>query len=337
MNNTFSTKQGYRPLLNLIETEKAINKLKNYFELNLAESLNLVKVSAPMVVKEGKGINDNLNGVERIVSFDTLDSKNGKVEIVQSLAKWKRVAIKRYGFSVGSGLYTNMNAIRRDEHLDHLHSLYVDQWDWEKVISKTQRNERTLKKEVQKIYRSIKLTEQYVHELYPVLHPTLPDDIFFVTAQELELQFPHLSPKERENEITKKHGAVFVMEIGGTMLSGEKHDGRSPDYDDWTLNGDIILWNPTLQSAFEVSSMGIRVDQKALLQQLRESQCDDRKSLEYHQAILNEELPYTIGGGIGQSRLCMFLLKKAHIGEVQASVWSDQMMKECREKNILLL
>lgn len=337
MSRTSTTPLGYTPILNLIETEKATKKAKDHFETALSEALNLVKVSAPLVVKEGIGINDNLNGTERIVSFDALDVKNRKIEIVQSLAKWKRVAVDRYGLPVGTGLYTNMNAIRRDEELDNIHSLYVDQWDWEKVIDKGQRNINTLVKEVKKIYHSIKQTQDFMYREYPELEPILPNDIVFITAQELEEKFPHLSPKERENEIAREHGAVFIIGIGGLLHSGEKHDGRSPDYDDWTLNGDIILWNPTLNSALEVSSMGIRVNRRALLEQLRAANCENRRSLAYHQAILKEKLPYTIGGGIGQSRLCMFLLKKAHVGEVQASVWSEEMLRECMEKNIPLL
>lgn len=337
MSKTIISSKNYKKILNLIETEKAIKKLKDYFEMYLSESLNLIMVSAPLVVREGLGINDNLNGIERIVSFDAADFEKRRIEIVQSLAKWKRVAIGRYGFAIGEGLYTNMNAIRRDERLDHLHSLYVDQWDWEKSISREQRNEEMLKQEVNKIYRVIKQTELYMYEQYPDLQPTLPNELVFITTQELEQHYPHLSSKEREDEIAKEHGAVFIIGIGGTLPSGEKHDGRSPDYDDWSLNGDIILWNPILKSAFEVSSMGIRVDSKALMKQLRASNCEERKALEYHQAILNEKLPFTIGGGIGQSRLCMFLLKKAHIGEVQSSVWSEEIMKECMERNIPLL
>lgn len=337
MSKTFISLKDYKKILNLIETEKAIKKLKDYFEMCLSESLNLIMISAPLVVGEGRGINDNLNGVERIVSFDAADVGKSRIEIVQSLAKWKRVAIGRYGFKVGEGLYTNMNAIRRDERLDHLHSLYVDQWDWEKAISQEERNEEMLKQEINKIYRAIKQSELYMYAQYSELQPTLPNEIVFITTEELERHYPHLSPKERENEIAKEQGAVFIMGIGGTLPSGEKHDGRSPDYDDWTLNGDIILWNPILKCAFEVSSMGIRVDRKALLKQLRASNCEERKTLEYHQAILNDKLPFTIGGGIGQSRLCMFLLKKAHIGEVQASVWSEEIIKECIERNISLL
>ncbi|MDF0725492.1 aspartate--ammonia ligase [Cytobacillus sp. S13-E01] len=328
---------GYKSKLDLISTEIAINEIKNHFESKLSEALNLIKVSAPLLLSEGRGINDNLHGVERIVSFDALEMKNTQIEIVQSLAKWKRMATARYGFTVGEGLYTNMNAIRRDEELDNLHSMYVDQWDWEKVISKDQRNQGTLETEVKKIYKALKATEGYMYEFHSVLEPTLPDDIYFISTYELEIVYPDLTPKQREDVITKEHGAVFIMQIGGVLPSGEKHDGRSPDYDDWTLNGDIIFWNPLLEKSFEISSMGIRVDKKALLKQLKLSKNEDRSMLEYHKLILGEKLPYTIGGGIGQSRLCMFFLKKAHIGEVQASVWSEQILTECKESNINLL
>jgi aspartate--ammonia ligase len=327
----------YQSTLTLIQTEMAIKQVKDYFEDHLSKMLNLVRVSAPLMLVSGNGLNDNLNGVERIVTFDALDIKNTSIEIVQSLAKWKRMALSRYGFSTGEGLYTDMNAIRRDEVLDNLHSLYVDQWDWEKVITNEQRNEETLKTEVQKIYQTFRGTEKFLHQLYPALNPILPEKIHFITTQELESLYPNLSPKEREDQIAKKHGAVFVMQIGGKLLSGKKHDGRSPDYDDWTLNGDIIFWYPVLERSFEVSSMGIRVDKKALLRQLKASKNEDRKVLEYHQAVLNEELPFTIGGGIGQSRLCMFFLRKAHIGEVQAAVWNKEIIEECKKGNITLL
>lgn len=323
--------------LDLIQTEVVMKKVKDYFENSLANTLNLISVSAPIIMKEGKGLNDNLNGVERVVSFDAVDLHETNIEIVQSLAKWKRVALARYGFSPGEGLYTDMNAIRRDEILDHLHSIYVDQWDWEKIISKEQRNLNTLKTEVQKIYQAVKNTERYLHELYPALQPALPNEIHFITTQQLEDLFPDLTPKQRENKIARVHGAVFIMQIGGKLNSGEKHDGRSPDYDDWSLNGDMIFWYPVLEKAVEVSSMGIRVDEQALLSQLKLANNENRQFLEYHQAILHGNLPYTIGGGIGQSRLCMFLLKKAHIGEVQASVWSDEIINACKKENIFLL
>ncbi|MGM0846431.1 MAG: aspartate--ammonia ligase [Bacillota bacterium] len=337
MTKTFRIPTGYRSKLDLLYTEFVINEVKSHFESKLAKALNLIKVSAPLLLVEKTGINDNLNGIERTVSFDASDLKDEKVEIVQSLAKWKRVALSRYDLPLGQGLYTQMNAIRRDEVLDNLHSIYVDQWDWEKIISKEERNLITLKNEVVKIYEVIKATERYMSELHASLTPVLPNAIHFITSQELENRYPHHSPKERENLIAKQHGAVFIMQIGGLLQSGEKHDGRSSDYDDWTLNGDIVLWNPILETAFEISSMGIRVDDQALLYQLWQEGNTDRKSLPYHQSVLNGELPYTIGGGIGQSRLCMFLLKKVHIGEVQSSVWNESILKECREKNIMLL
>ncbi|GAA0178723.1 aspartate--ammonia ligase [Clostridium sediminicola] len=327
----------YNPVLNLRETEIGIKKTKDYFEKSLSEALNLMRISAPLFVRRNTGINDNLNGIERPVSFDALDVKDSDLEIVQSLAKWKRMALYRYGFNVGEGLYTDMNAIRRDEELDNLHSIYVDQWDWEKVINKKDRDLEFLKNTVNKIYSVFKETENYVNSLYPEIEKFLPENITFVTSQELEDKYPELSPKERENEITKEKGAVFVMQIGGTLNSGSKHDGRSPDYDDWNLNGDILFWYPILNCALELSSMGIRVDEKALRNQLEISGCSDRESLDFHRMLLNGELPYTIGGGIGQSRICMFFLRKAHVGEVQASVWSDKVIAECKEKNILLL
>jgi aspartate--ammonia ligase len=328
---------GYNSKLDLRQTEVAIKKVKDFFEYNLSEELNLLRVSAPLLLKVGNGLNDNLNGVERTVSFEASDVKDAQIEVVQSLAKWKRMALFRYGFSCGEGIYTDMNAIRKDEVLDNLHSMYVDQWDWEKVITKEQRNLDTLKVEVGKIYNTMKSTENYIHEFYPELDPVLPEKIAFITTQELEDLYPALTPKEREDRIAKEKGAVFIMQIGGKLHAGEKHDGRSPDYDDWTLNGDIIFWYPTLERSFEVSSMGIRVDETALLKQLRISNNEDRKGLDYHKAVLGGELPYTIGGGIGQSRLCMFFLKKAHVGEVQASIWTEHIMNECEECNVRLL
>lgn len=329
--------KDYKPMLNLIETEVAIKKIKDFFESNLAESLNLTRVSAPIFVKGAQGINDNLNGVERIVTFDALEIKDVEMEIVQSLAKWKRLALKRYEFEIGQGLYTDMNAIRRDEELDNLHSLYVDQWDWEKIIRKEERTESTLKEVVKKIYEVFKVTESYMHLTYNQLTPVLPNEIKFITTQELEDMYPSLTPKEREDVITKNYGAVCIMKIGGKLKSGEKHDGRSPDYDDWQLNGDIVFWSPVLERAFEVSSMGIRVDEEALLRQLDIEGCNDRKELAFHKSLLNGELPYTIGGGIGQSRICMFFLKKAHVGEVQSAVWTDDIVKECEDGGIVLL
>lgn len=323
--------------MNLIETEKAIKAVKAVFKRELSESLHLMEVSAPLIVKNGNGINDDLNGVERIVTFDALDADDAQLEIVQSLAKWKRMALARFGFKQDEGLYANMNAIRRDEKQDNLHSIYVDQWDWEKVIAYDQRTLQKLKDEARSIYKAIKSTEAIIHQAYPELEPVLPENIHFITSQELENLYPELPPKEREDRIAKQYGAVFIMKIGSRLLSGEKHDGRAPDYDDWNLNGDIILWYPVLERAFEVSSMGIRVDKNSLLEQLKQSGAEDRTSLAFHRSILDESLPFSIGGGIGQSRLCMFILKKAHIGEVQASVWNEDILRECKERNIQLL
>lgn len=337
MLRTIVVPNKYKPKLNLRETAEAIHFSKKRFQERLEQNLNLIQVPSPVLLQEGTGINDNLNGVERIVSFDALDMEEGQIEVVQSLAKWKRIALKTYGFQVGEGLYTNMNAIRRDEWMDNLHSIYVDQWDWEKVIAEDQRNLATLKEEVSKIYRSIQATEQELYTQYSCLEPILPDQIFFITTQELENRYPDLTPKERENEITRQYGAVFIMQVGGLLNSGIVHDGRSPDYDDWTLNGDILLWFPVLEQALEVSSMGIRVDAAALEKQLNLSQANERAALDFHQSVLNGVLPFTIGGGIGQSRLCMFLLRKAHVGEVQASVWNDRTWRECEEGNIPLL
>ncbi|PAF32599.1 aspartate--ammonia ligase [Paenibacillus sp. 7516] len=337
MLRTIVVPNKYKPKLNLRETAEAIHFSKKRFQERLEQNLNLIQVPSPVLLQEGTGINDNLNGVERIVSFDALDMEEGQIEVVQSLAKWKRIALKTYGFQVGEGLYTNMNAIRRDEWMDNLHSIYVDQWDWEKVIAEDQRNLETLKEEVSKIYRSIQATEQELYTQYSCLEPILPDQIFFITTQELENRYPDLTPKERENEITRQYGAVFIMQVGGLLNSGIVHDGRSPDYDDWTLNGDILLWFPVLEQALEVSSMGIRVDAAALEKQLNLSQANERAALDFHQSVLNGVLPFTIGGGIGQSRLCMFLLRKAHVGEVQTSVWNDRTWRECEEGNIPLL
>lgn len=327
----------YKSKLGLIETEIAIKKIKDFFQQGLSKQLNLTRVSAPLFVAPESGLNDNLNGVERPVSFDALDIENSNLEIVQSLAKWKRMALYRYGFKPGEGLYTDMNAIRRDEILDNLHSMYVDQWDWEKVILKEERTEETLKEIVRSIYKVFKETEEYVRSLYPAFTKNLPEDIFFITTQELEDMYPEMSPKQRENQIAKDRGAVFIMKIGGALKSGEKHDGRSPDYDDWNLNGDIIFWYPVLEMAFEMSSMGIRVDEAALLKQLEIAGAQDRKEREFHKMLLNGKLPYTVGGGIGQSRICMFFLNKAHIGEVQSGVWPDEMLEECESANIFLL
>lgn len=327
----------YKPALNIRQTEIAIKRLKDFFEQELARTLNLTRVSAPLFVKPESGLNDNLNGVERPVSFDVRGVSGDTVEIVHSLAKWKRMALKRYGFNPGEGLYTDMNAIRRDEDLDNLHSVYVDQWDWEKIILKEDRKESTLKEIVNSIFDVFKRTQGYICDLYPGIQSFLPEEIFFITTQELEDMYPELTPKQREDAIAKEKKAVFIMQIGDILNSGIKHDGRAPDYDDWKLNGDIIFWYPVLDRAFEVSSMGIRVDEDSLLRQLKIAGCEDRKKLKFHSDLLNKQLPYTVGGGIGQSRLCMFFLGKAHIGEVQSSIWSEDMISTCEEANIVLL
>ena len=329
--------ENYKSLLTIYDTQKAISLLKRLFEENLGAKLNLYRVSAPLFVDEKSGLNDDLNGYERPVSFDILRTET-KAQVVQSLAKWKRLALKRYGFFPGKGLYTDMNAVRRDEdELDNLHSVYVDQWDWEKVITKEQRTETYLRETVTTIYNAIKNLGDYVNRLYRNIQTEIPNEIFFITTQELEDMYPDKTPKEREDAITKEHGAVFIMKIGGQLASGQKHDGRSPDYDDWELNGDIILWNEVLDRAFEISSMGIRVDADAMKRQLTQAGCPERAELPFQKAILNDELPYTIGGGIGQSRLCMYFLRKAHIGEVQASVWPQEMIDKCAAHHIYLL
>ena len=328
--------KGYKSSLEVIETQQAIKDLKDFFERRLGETLNLTRVSSPLFVLPETGANDNLNGIETAVSFEVPDLKK-RAEIVHSLAKWKRMALKKYGFAVNTGLYTDMNAIRKDEELDNIHSIYVDQWDWELIIDKKDRNMETLKSVVEKIYKVFKETEEHVNSLYPKVERMLPDEITFMTSQELLDMYPGLTSKERENKIVKEKGAVFLMQIGKELSTGDKHDGRSPDYDDWDLNGDILFFNPVLDSAIELSSMGIRVDEESLERQLKVSGCEDRKELDYHKALLNGELPYTIGGGIGQSRICMYFLQKAHIGEVQSSIWSKEMIKECEENGIHLL
>ena len=329
--------KDYDSPIDLMESQRAIKKIKDYFQQELAYGLNLRRVSAPLFVDPKTGLNDNLNGVERRVTFTLKDIDELEVEVVQSLAKWKRMALGRYGIEPGNGIYTDMNAIRRDEDLDNLHSVYVDQWDWEKVITKEQRTEEYLRETVTTIYNAIKNLGDYVNRLYRDIQTELPNELFFVTTQELEDMYPHLSPKDREHAITYAKGAVFIMKIGDKLKSGEPHDGRSPDYDDWELNGDIIVWNDILEKSFELSSMGIRVDAEAMRRQLEKSGCMDRASLTYQKAVLEDKLPYTIGGGIGQSRLCMFFLRKAHIGEVQASVWPQEMIDVCEENNIHLL
>lgn len=329
--------EGYKASLDIKLTEKAIKRVKDYFERELATQLNLRRVSAPLFVFPDSGLNDNLNGVERPVKFGIKEQNDKEVEIVHSLAKWKRLALKRYGFDIGEGLYTDMSAIRRDEDTDNIHSIYVDQWDWEKVISKEDRTEETLVDVVKSVYEALRVTEKYIANKYKYVECFLPEEITFVTSQELEDRYPDLTSKERENAVAKEYGAVFIMKIGGVLASGEKHDGRAPDYDDWELNGDIIVYYPVLDIALELSSMGIRVDEDSLKKQLEIAGCMDRAELPFQKALLNKELPYTIGGGIGQSRICMFFLRKAHIGEVQASVWPDEVWKYAEEKGVHLL
>ncbi len=329
--------KDYRSPLTIRETEVAIKEIKDHFERALAKSLHLTRVSAPLFVKPESGLNDNLNGVERPVSFGIKEQDDKPVEIVHSLAKWKRYALKRYGFHSGEGLYTDMNAIRRDEDTDNIHSLYVDQWDWEKVISKEERNMETLEYTVRKVYAALKETEEFISKRYNYIEPLLPDEITFITSQELENLYPLLSSKEREYAIAKEKGAVFISQIGKYLASGEKHDGRAPDYDDWELNGDILVYYPVLDIALELSSMGIRVDEEALLNQLELSGCLERKELDFQKALLAHELPYTIGGGLGQSRICMYFLRKAHIGEVQSSTWPEHIVKHALDHGVQLL
>ena len=327
--------EGYVTKLDLQQTQFAIKAAKDSFERALGAYLDLLRVSAPLFVRPESGLNDDLNGVERPVQFDLL--AGGEVQVVQSLAKWKRMALKEYGFKPGSGLYTDMNAIRRDEELDNLHSVYVDQWDWEKVILPEQRNLNTLKETVRTIYKALQSTQYKLTLAFPSLVGRWPKEITFVTSQELEDRWPDLTPKEREHAICKEHGAVCLMQIGGALKSGKPHDGRAPDYDDWEMNCDILVWYPVLDRSIELSSMGVRVSPESLARQLKISGKEDRAQLPFHKALLNGELPYTIGGGIGQSRICMVLLEKAHIGEVQASVWPDEMRETCREHGIHLL
>ena len=327
--------EGYRSLLTLRQTQIAIKKVKDFFQQNLAVELNLTRVSAPLFVSPESGLNDNLNGVERPVSFDLLSGD--RLEIVHSLAKWKRLALKRYNFAVHEGLYTDMNAIRRDEDVDNLHSMFVDQWDWEKVITREERTEEYLKQTVRYIYEALKHTENYIADDYNFVQKLLPEQITFVTTQELEDRWPDATPKQREYNIVREHGAVFLMQIGGALKSGLPHDGRAPDYDDWSLNGDILVYYPVLDVALELSSMGIRVDEDAMRRQLAAKGCEDRAELAFHRALLNGELPYTIGGGIGQSRMCLFFLRKAHIGEVQSSHWPADTIRQCQQHGIELL
>src|SRR5665647_1170825 len=332
--------ENYKSKLDLKQTEKAIKFIKDFFQENLSAELRLRRVTAPLFVLKGTGINDDLNGVERAVTFAVKDMDDAKAEIVHSLAKWKRMVLAQLEIPVGYGIYTDMNAIRADEELTNIHSLYVDQWDWERVMTAKQRNLDYLKKVVNQIYSVMLRTEFMVYENYPAIKPQLPEEIHFVHSEELVKRYPKLKPKEREHEIAKEYGAVFIMGIGGALSDGEKHDGRAPDYDDWTsensagykgLNGDIIIWNPILRQSLELSSMGIRVDKEALLRQLAITGLTERKELLFHKKLLRDELPLSIGGGIGQSRLCMYLLRKAHIGEVQASLWPEEMIRQCAE------
>ena len=338
--------KNYKPILNLAQTEKAIKLIKDFFEINLSAELHLRRVTAPLFVLKGTGINDDLNGVERKVSFEIKDMNGRVAEVVNSLAKWKRMMLADYKIPLGYGLYTDMNAIRPDEELDNIHSLYVDQWDWERHMAPSDRNLEFLKYIVRKVYSVLRRTEYLVYEQYPELTPILPEDITFVHSEELYEMYPNLTPRERETEFARKHKAIFVIGIGAKLKNGEPHDGRAPDYDDWItethngfrgLNGDIILWNPVLESAFEISSMGIRVSPQSLMQQLEATGTLERKELLFHKRLLAGELPQSVGGGIGQSRVCMFLLRKAHIGEIQSSIWPEEMVAECRKNRIVLI
>lgn len=329
--------KNYDPHLTVRETQEAIKYIRDTFQKEFGKEMNLERISAPLFVEKSSGLNDDLNGVERPVQFDMAALKGQTIEVVHSLAKWKRMALHAYKFKPGEGLYTNMNAIRRDEELDNLHSCYVDQWDWEKVITKEERTVEKLEETVRTIFKIIKHMQHEVWYRYPNAVKHLPKEIVFLTSQELEDRYPDKTPKERENLITKEHGCVFLMQIGDKLKSGLPHDGRAPDYDDWKLNGDILFWHDTLGCALEISSMGIRVDEKALREQLKKAGCEDRSELPYHKMLLGGELPLTIGGGIGQSRLCMLLLDRAHVGEVQASIWPEEMRETCRQNDIFLL
>ncbi|MBQ7059925.1 MAG: aspartate--ammonia ligase [Firmicutes bacterium] len=328
--------EGYQPRLNIIQTQVAIKKVKDFFERDLAIQLNLRRVSAPVFVSRSSGLNDTLNGVERPVDFDIKDQE-GRFEIVHSLAKWKRYALGRYGFAQGEGLYTDMTAIRRDEDVDPLHSVYVDQWDWEKIIGRENRNEQTLKDGVKCVYRAMQHTENYIRDDYAWIEKLLPEKLTFVTSQELEDEYPNLSPKDRETMACREYGAIFLKQIGGKLRSGKPHDGRAPDYDDWSLNGDLLVYYPILGQALELSSMGIRVDEETLVRQMAERGVTGYEKQEFHKKLLAGALPYTMGGGIGQSRICMLFLRKAHIGEVQSSYWPEEVMQEAAEKGIALL
>ena len=327
----------YKSELSLYDTQVAIKTVKDFFQKALAEQLYLLRVSAPLFVTPESGLNDNLNGVERPVTFGIREQNERPAEIVHSLAKWKRYALKQYGFHIGEGLYTDMNAIRRDEDTDNIHSIYVDQWDWEKILLKEDRNVDYLKDTVRKVYKALKKTEKYMAIQYDYIEEILPKDIFFITTQELADRYPDKSPKEREDLIAQEKGAVFLMEIGDKLADGKPHDGRAPDYDDWHLNGDILVWYPVLGHALELSSMGIRVDEDSLARQLKAADCEERAELPFQKAILEKKLPYTVGGGIGQSRICMFYLRKAHIGEVQVSIWPDEVREKAARYGINLL
>ena len=338
--------KDYKPLLGLKQTEKAIKLVKDTFQENLSAELRLRRVTAPLFVLKGTGVNDDLNGVEKKVTFEIKDMDGSAAEVVNSLAKWKRMALADYDIGNGYGIYTDMNAIRPDEELDNLHSLYVDQWDWERVISDQERNLDFLKYIVSKLYEALKRTEFVIYEHYSHIKPVLPDSIKFIHSEELLAEYPDLSPRERETEAARKYRAIFVIGIGGSLADGKPHDGRAPDYDDWItptyngykgLNGDIILWNPVLETAFEISSMGIRVNRESLLKQLEITGTTDRKGLMFHKRLLAGELPLCIGGGLGQSRICMFYLRKAHVGEIQSSVWPKEMIDECKKHNIILV
>jgi len=328
--------EGYQSKLTIRETQHAIKYIKDVFQQALSFALTLDRVSAPLIVRKGSGINDDLNGVERKVDF-SFKEMEGDAEVVQSLAKWKRMALYRYGYQPGEGIYTDMNALRRDDDVDNTHSVFVDQWDWEKVITKEERTEAFLKETVTSIVKAIAFTKRKISMRYPQLDAPVCDTPYFITAQELEDKYPALTPKQREDAICKEHQTVFLMGIGGALKSGEKHDGRAPDYDDWSLNGDLLLWDGVRQKSLELSSMGIRVDAESLVRQLKEASAEERLQYPYHQGIVNGTLPLTVGGGIGQSRLCMLLLEKAHVGEVQVSVWPEAMVKECTEHGIILL
>ena len=336
MKTSLTFPSGYHSTLDILQTEIAIKLVKDTFERELAAHLELTRVSAPLFVRPESGLNDDLNGVERPVGFDVPDA-GCDVQVVQSLAKWKRFALGRYGLKPGKGLYADMNAIRRDEVLDNLHSVYVDQWDWEKIITREQRNEATLRDTVRKIMSALLCTQHTLIETFPSLTPFIPDDITFISSQQLEDEYPELTPKQREDAAAKKYGAVFISQIGGALKSGKKHDGRAPDYDDWALNGDIIIWYPVLDRSVELSSMGIRVDAESLRRQVGIAGCEERLGLPFHKALLEDKLPLTMGGGIGQSRICMVMLGKAHVGEVQSSIWSAGDVAACEEHGIRLL